>query len=398
MKLVVLALATQGLDARSTNNPRTAHASLNKMAHHAGRIVPPLEDVDTDKKFFGPPFPADYPHDGQPGAKKEVFQKGQPYPKVQEQGFFDKDYVKDENSDGGEWKAQMDYDVARTRIDRAKTQKQVAEKQGEAEAHDVAEAERKYNEQKDKEDKAVNNARDAEKKVEEEAKNEESAKKTVKDKEQRAKDKAAAAKEAEKDAKTAMQKHEEAKKALEKRVQEAKDALEEERESFKECQKELDEAKAKVEGLKKQRDALSKTKTDEGNLLLKEKHLLEDQERILREEEVKTKVAEAKRDAALAKLTFAKSETAVSQKELDKQKAEHDAAEAKVQQETADVKAAEKEMAEARNALRKSRGQSALPAGEAVPTPPSPQTKSGTVGKAVSGFLAAVLLLVAFAS
>merc|ERR1719346_902646 len=155
MKLcfAILTSAAHGLDPRTSGNTHIAHIALNKMAKHPGHIVPPLEDVKSDKKFFGPPFPADYPHDQQPRASRRVFEKGQPYPKVQEQGFFDKDYVKDENGDGGEWKAQMDYDTARTKIDRTKKQKEAAEKKAEAEHKDVDEAAAKYKE-KEKVDEA----------------------------------------------------------------------------------------------------------------------------------------------------------------------------------------------------------------------------------------------------
>ena len=57
------------------------------------------------KKFFG----KDYPDDLRPSidaAPKWSY----PYPKVQSDSKYDTDYVKDENNDGGHWKAQMDYD------------------------------------------------------------------------------------------------------------------------------------------------------------------------------------------------------------------------------------------------------------------------------------------------
>merc|ERR1719422_2260520 len=102
MKLcfAILPLVAHGLDPRTVGNKHVAHPALNKMAKHAGRIVPPLEDVDTDKKFFGPPFPADYPHDQQPHALRD-FKKGpiKPYPKMQTEQSFDADFVKDENGD-----------------------------------------------------------------------------------------------------------------------------------------------------------------------------------------------------------------------------------------------------------------------------------------------------------
>jgi len=60
----------------------------------------------SDKKFFG----KDYGADMRPGFDAAPKWTA-PYPKVQSPEKFDKDYVKDENADGGHWKAQMDYDT-----------------------------------------------------------------------------------------------------------------------------------------------------------------------------------------------------------------------------------------------------------------------------------------------
>merc|ERR1740138_198403 len=81
------------------------------------KINPPLHDVASDKKFFGPPFPADYPDDKRPAVDKAILNKlkgpDQPYPALQSKADFDRDYVKDENSDKGAWKAQFEYDALR---------------------------------------------------------------------------------------------------------------------------------------------------------------------------------------------------------------------------------------------------------------------------------------------
>jgi len=71
--------------------------------------VRPALNPETDKGWS-----KDYPIDGQPVAKRAF---SYPYPIVQDSGDFDKDYVKDENADGGEWKAQFDFDKLRTGID-----------------------------------------------------------------------------------------------------------------------------------------------------------------------------------------------------------------------------------------------------------------------------------------
>lgn len=73
------------------------------------KLVPPL-DPKSDKKFFS----KDYPHDVV--AKKGDLHFGAPYPHVQDSDDFDKDYVKDENGDKGEWAAQMNYDTLRQRV------------------------------------------------------------------------------------------------------------------------------------------------------------------------------------------------------------------------------------------------------------------------------------------
>lgn len=72
-------------------------------------------DVDkSDKKFFG----KDYPWDKRPVADKH-YKFDHPYPAVQDTGDYDRDFVKDENADGGKWQAQMEYDILRSKIRQA---------------------------------------------------------------------------------------------------------------------------------------------------------------------------------------------------------------------------------------------------------------------------------------
>jgi len=92
----------------------TLHAKIASMQnevqavesqHKASEAIRPSLAPKSDKKFFG----KDYPDDLRPtidAAPKWSY----PYPKVQSDTKYDADYVKDENSDGGHWKAQMDYD------------------------------------------------------------------------------------------------------------------------------------------------------------------------------------------------------------------------------------------------------------------------------------------------
>merc|ERR1711976_954349 len=74
-----------------------------------------MGDPKSDKEFFGPPFPADYPDDSRPSGKiSKDF--SHPYPDVQAANAYDEDFVKDENGDNGEWKAQAEYDILRGKI------------------------------------------------------------------------------------------------------------------------------------------------------------------------------------------------------------------------------------------------------------------------------------------
>merc|ERR1719271_2032249 len=102
---------------------------LGQADAHAGKISPPLKDVKSDKKFFGPPFPADYPNDERPVPQKAIMDKlkgpDQPYPALQSKDKFDSDFVKDENSDTGAWQAQFEYDALR---------KKLAQEEGDAKA------------------------------------------------------------------------------------------------------------------------------------------------------------------------------------------------------------------------------------------------------------------------
>lgn len=85
------------------------------------RINPEL-DPNSDKKFFG----KDYPDDRRPPVyahEHHLFKH--PYPTVQDSDRYDKDYVKDENDDGGYWKAQMEYDAMKNKL--AKEQREYQE-------------------------------------------------------------------------------------------------------------------------------------------------------------------------------------------------------------------------------------------------------------------------------
>lgn len=102
-------------------------AILSQPVH---RITPELEPK-SDKVFFK----KDYPSDHMPQAGKH-YTFDHPYPAVQDTSDFDRDFVKDENSDHGHWQTQMDYDILRTKIREA--EKRLAEAQTDLEKHDAA--------------------------------------------------------------------------------------------------------------------------------------------------------------------------------------------------------------------------------------------------------------------
>merc|ERR1719238_874776 len=60
-------------------------------------------------------FNKDNPADDRLGVH-DAFPHKYPFPKVQSVSKYDNDYTKDENSDNGEWQAQMNYDIVRNKI------------------------------------------------------------------------------------------------------------------------------------------------------------------------------------------------------------------------------------------------------------------------------------------
>merc|ERR1712129_656879 len=106
-------------------------------------ITPPLKDVKSDKKFLGPG--GDYPNDKRPVPDQKIMDKlkgpEQPYPALQSKADFDRDYVKDENSDKGAWKAQFEYDRLRNKIAK-EADERAAQGQADKEGRDVDDAQK----------------------------------------------------------------------------------------------------------------------------------------------------------------------------------------------------------------------------------------------------------------
>lgn len=108
-------------------------ADALSVGHGSLKIDPEL-DPKSDKKFFGPPFPADYPSDTRPGGKPDF---NYPFPHVQHSAKYDEDYIKDENTDNGEWKAQNDYDLAKARLARERQEMEAARLKEEQEKGEI---------------------------------------------------------------------------------------------------------------------------------------------------------------------------------------------------------------------------------------------------------------------
>lgn len=220
----------------------------------ASAISPTLRP-ESDKKFFG----KDYPADARP--KVDVLHFKHPYPVVQDSGDFDRDYVKDENSDNGEWKAQTEYDRLRHKLLKEKEDLAKAlenKKKAEDELHDAMKREKEHEDKvkKEKEDEAKGDAKKKKEHVEH-------------DKVHEAKTPGGASSDGE--VKIAA---EETKKAM-KKLEDCKKELAEARERLKKLMKELEEAKKKQEETQAALDA-AKDKLDPAED--KHKELLENVE------------------------------------------------------------------------------------------------------------------------
>jgi len=96
-------------------------------------ISPELEPASSDHFFK-----KDYPFDKRP--KADPFHFKHPYPVVQDSSDFDRDYVKDENSDNGNWKAQETYDRLRSKLRKEKKELAEAMRRKGVQDHEMKEA------------------------------------------------------------------------------------------------------------------------------------------------------------------------------------------------------------------------------------------------------------------
>jgi len=139
--------------------------------------ISPSLDPKSSKKFFE----KDYPSDKRPGV--DVLHFNHPYPVIQDSGDFDRDYVKDENSDSGNWEAQQEYDRLRHKLKRQKGDAAAALEKRREQDKDLNHAMKKYNQGVQDKEAAIAKAKE-----------QEAQKKQKKGTEQDPKDDAAAAK------------------------------------------------------------------------------------------------------------------------------------------------------------------------------------------------------------
>jgi len=120
-------------------------------------IVPALEP-SSDSKFFG----KDYPRDKNPKVSK-AFPFKFSYPNVQTSHEYDRDFVKDENGDGGFWEAQAEYDRLRTQARREEKDVEKAKKEKHEREDDLEKAkekEQKVSEEESRAEQETDRARD----------------------------------------------------------------------------------------------------------------------------------------------------------------------------------------------------------------------------------------------
>jgi len=211
-------------------------------------ISPELEPP-SDKTFFK----KDYPHDKRPVA--DPFHFKHPYPVVQDSGDFDRDYVKDENSDNGNWKAQETYDKLRAKLAKEKRDLAVALEKKHREEEELAVAKKQHQEEGLQKDVAEKKADALRKRKAERAERKKHSTGGTKGKGESSAGKAASVAESkEEEVDDATENTKDAVDSLE----DCKKQLAEARKRLKEVMKELEEAKAAQEKTDAAADAAAK--------------------------------------------------------------------------------------------------------------------------------------------
>jgi len=299
------------------------------------RISPPLHDGgalssgnhQSDKKFFGPPFPADYPEDKRPVPDQSILNKlkgpGQPYPALQSKADFDRDYVKDENSDTGSWKAQFEYDTLRNKMAKEAADAKRAAGQADKEGADADSAQGRA-------DQAAKDVEDAKKALDDDL-NADKEHKTPEEFEE-------------------MAPSDKKLKELKAAVKAAEENLEKEKKEFEECKKALEEAQKNLEELK------AKQVEMEAQLAADTKLWVEQKAVKLSAQKAKEEAAHTKRVAADSRLKDVQGEKAGLDKILAEKKAIHDKGLKALQKEQKKLADLKESMAKATLTLQKLRG------------------------------------------
>mmetsp|Transcript_53956 Transcript_53956/g.157486 ORF Transcript_53956/g.157486 Transcript_53956/m.157486 type:complete len:367 (+) Transcript_53956:66-1166(+) len=297
-------------------------APLASAGRFGSHITPKL-DPKSDKVFFKKDYPDDLDAKGRHGDVKFNF----PYPAVQDRHDYDKDYVKDENADDGQWKAQMEYDLLRTKISKDRDDYKKA-KETEKQLRQELEAAQQ------KEAEAAQRAKDAEKKVA-------AAQAAASDSKEKA---GKLAEEARAANETAAKQHEAVAKEHETEVEAAVQTVKKEMEDLKNCQQELAEARARLKELVEKGEGNS-TSGEQGGADAS------------RQEEASKEAATAELELKEAQAEAAKKEAedAELKREIADEGAKHDEAEHEYQKESEHLKEVEHDMDAAAHRLRKFR-------------------------------------------
>jgi DNA repair exonuclease SbcCD ATPase subunit len=285
---------------------------------------PDNKKLASDKKFFGPG--GDYPADDRPDVSKKILSKvkgpDQPYPSLQATKTFDKDYIKDENSDTGAWKAQFEYDALRKKL--AKEEAEVKSAQ-------------------DKSDKEGKDADEAKKKADEEAKGV--------SEEQKEADAEKAAEETEKEEEAAAAPSADKLETLKQQVKVAEENYAKEKVQFEECKKQLDDAKKEVDDLQAQ------MKDMEAQLAADTKLWAEAKTVKMNAKKAKESAAAAKRKEISDKLKTAQDKKKEADASLAREKTEADYAKQAFEKKQADLKKTKADLEKAAFHIKKLRGE-----------------------------------------
>jgi len=342
LALVVLGQAKSLLDEKletSLELDWAAHKPIEtkpaSLVSYSPKISPPLHDGgpmghgehQSDKKFFGPPFPADYPEDKRPVPDKSILDKlkgpNQPYPAVQSKADFDRDFVKDENADTGSWKAQFEYDTLRNKISKESADAKNAGRRADKEAGDV--------------DGAQGNSDRAGKDVD-------AAKKELDDA-LHGDDKAKTPEEIDE-----MPPSQEKLEHLKKAITEAEANYEREKTEFAECERQLAEAKKNLEELKAAQVAMEAKLAADTKLWVEQKSVK------LNLQKSKEEAAHSKRLVADEHLAAARSAREAAMAVLATKKAKNDLAQQKLQKEQAKLAKTKQDFERATARLQTLRG------------------------------------------